>query len=93
MVQAAAPKATQDSKGELNEQHEGETYFNVMTVQTHAVVLQQEKVQALLAHKGMVLGSVGLLALFDAFYSIQKFTGYFISHAKLPSKFLCSFLL
>lgn len=64
-----------------------------MTVQTHAVILQQEKIQALLAHKGMVLYSVGLSALFGTFYSIQKYTGYFISHAKLPSKFLCSFLL
>lgn len=61
MVQAAAPKATQDSKGELNEQHESETHFCVMTVQTHAVILQQEKNQALLAHKGMMLGIVGLI--------------------------------
>lgn len=93
MVQAAAPKATWDSKGELNEQHEGETYFHVMPVQTHAVILQQEKIQALPAHKGIVLGIIGLLALFGAFYSIQTFTVSFISLAALPFKFLCSFLL
>lgn len=38
MIQAA-PKATQESKGELKEQHEGETSFHVMPVQTHAVIL------------------------------------------------------
>lgn len=64
MAQAAAPKATRDSNGELNEQHEGETYFRVIPVQTHAVILQQEKIQALLAHKGIVLGNCWLVSSF-----------------------------
>lgn len=83
MVQITAPKATQDSKGELNEWHEGETYFHGMTVQTHAVILQQEKIQVLPAHIEIVLGIVGLLALFDAFYSMQTFTVYFSCNTTL----------
>jgi len=48
MVQRTGPKASQDSKGELSEQHEGGTHIFIAGLYKH---MQQEKSQALLAHK------------------------------------------